>query len=116
PILVNQSTTLTADIFGRNTGGPVAAASLTGLPAFPVPPATIFSNAVLGTLSGAATQFVDGAATATSTAGGTGGNGSPDATLDGQTVAAPIAVHQAPAVTAQPSNQTACAGSTATFT
>src|SRR6266446_2499757 len=116
PILVNQATTLTADIFGRNTGGPVAPASLAGLPAFPVPPASIFSNAVLGTVSGASTQFVDGVASATYTAGGTGGNGSADATADSQTVTAPIAVHQPPSVTTQPTNQTACAGSAATFT
>ena len=38
------TTTLTADIFGRNTGGPLAASSLTGLPAFPVPPATLFAK------------------------------------------------------------------------
>src|SRR5207249_2215790 len=116
PILVTQATTLTADIFGRNTGGPVGPGSLAGLPAFPVPAATIFSNAVLGTLSGAATQFVDGAAGATYTAGGTGGNGGADATADSQTVTAPIAVHQPPSVTTQPTNQTACAGSAATFT
>src|SRR5205807_2785874 len=79
--------TLTADIYGRNSGGPVAncpgaSCGVNGLPAFPNPAGTIFSNAVLGSLSGAGTQFTNGQATATFTAGTTAGNGSADATAD----------------------------------
>lgn len=85
-VAINTSTTLTADLLGRNTGGPAAPASLSGLPPFQQPPVTIFSNPVLGTLSSAATQFVNGQATATYTAGPTVGVGSADATADNQTV------------------------------
>lgn len=85
-VAINTSTTLTADLLGRNTGGPAAPANLSGLPPFQQPPVTIFSNPVLGTLSGAATQFVNGQATATYTAGATVGVGSADATADNQTV------------------------------
>ncbi len=80
------STTLTADLFGRNIDGPTDAANLVGLPPFPGPAGAIFSNPVLGTLSGAATQFTNGAATATYTADATPGSGSADATADNQTV------------------------------
>jgi hypothetical protein len=90
------STTLTADLLGLNTGGSTAASNLSGLPPFPQPPGVIFSNPVLGTLSGAATQFSNGAATATYTAGLVAGPGSADATADSQTVTAnfnvPLAV------------------------
>ena len=82
----NTSTTLTADLLGLSTGGSTAAANLSGLPPFPQPAGTIFSNPVLGTLSGAATQFTNGQATATYTAGATPGAGSADATADSQTV------------------------------
>ena len=92
----NTSTTLTADLLGLNTGGSTAAGNLSGLPPFPQPAGVIFNNAVLGTLSGAATQFTNGAATATYTAGATPGSGSADATADSQTVTAnfnvPLAV------------------------
>ena len=83
----NTSTTLTADLLGLNTGGSTAASNLSGLPPFPQPASVIFSNPVLGTLSGAATQFTNGQATATYTAGATAGAGSADATADSQTVA-----------------------------
>jgi hypothetical protein len=82
----NTSTTLTADLLGLSTGGSTAAANLSGLPPFPQPAGVIFSNPVLGTLSGAATQFTNGQATATYTAGATPGAGSADATADSQTV------------------------------
>ncbi len=92
----NTSTTLTADLLGLNTGGSTAAANLSGLPPFPQPAGVIFSNPVLGTLSGAATQFSNGVATATYTAGLVAGPGSADATADSQTVTAnfnvPLAV------------------------
>ena len=90
------STTLTADLFGRNIDGPIASTNLLGLPPFPQPAGVIFSNPVLGTLSGAATQFSNGVATATYTAGATQGSGSADATADSQTMTAsfnvPLAV------------------------
>ncbi len=85
-VVINTSTTLTADLLGRNTGGPAAPGDLSGLPPFPQPAGVIFSNAVLGTLSGAATQFTNGVATATYTAGNVVGVGSADATADNQTV------------------------------
>lgn len=80
------STTLTADLLGLNTGGSTAPGNLTGLPPFPQPAGVIFDNAVLGTLSGAATQFTNGQATATYTAGATPGSGSANATADSETV------------------------------
>ncbi len=88
PVVVptTTSTTLTADLFGLNTGGSTAPTNLSGLPPFPQPPGVIFSNAVLGTLSGAAAQFTNGQATATYTAGLIPGPGSADATADSQTV------------------------------
>ena len=57
-----------------------------GLPPFPQPADVIFDNAVLGTLSGAATQFTNGQATATYTAGAIPGVGSANATADSETV------------------------------
>jgi predicted outer membrane repeat protein len=111
-ICTGATSTLTADIKGRNAGSPLTT-ELNGLPAFPVPPATIFSNAVLGTLSGASTQFVNGAATATYTAGGTSGMGSADATADSQTVTASITI--AGTTTTDPADQTVCQGATANF-
>ncbi len=112
-ICTGASSTLTADIKERSGGGTPLTTELNGLPAFPVPPATIFNNAVLGTLSGASTQFVNGVAIATYTAGGTGGMGSADATADNQTVTASILV-QATSTT-DPTDQTVCQGATASF-
>ncbi len=88
PILTGGTTTLTADIYGSNSGGTVAAANLAGLPAFPEPAAAVFANPAptLGTISGATTQFVDGQATATYTAGAVGGTDGVTATADNQTV------------------------------
>jgi Immunoglobulin I-set domain len=111
-ICTNGTSTLTADIKGRNAGAALTT-ELNGLPAFPVPPATIFSNAVLGSLSGASTQFVDGVATATYTAGNSAGSGSADATADNQTVTATVTIGAN--TTSALTNQTVCAGGTATF-
>ncbi len=91
-IPMNGASALAADLLGRNSDGPIGAGSLSDLTAFPVPAGTIFSNAVLGTLSGASTQFVSGQASATYNAGVTPGAGSADATADGQTVTASITV------------------------
>ena len=90
-IVTGGSSTLTADIKQRSVGSPLTT-ELNGLPAFPVPSATIFNNGVLGTLSGASSQFINGAATATFTAGGTAGTGSADASADNQTVTAFITI------------------------
>jgi hypothetical protein len=103
-ICPGASSTLTADIKQRSVGAPLTT-ELNGLPAFPVPAGTIFSNAVLGTLSGASVQFVNGVATATYTAGGTAGMGSADATADNQTVTASILIQAAaPVITLSTSN------------
>jgi immunoglobulin I-set domain protein len=110
------TSTLNADIYGRNMGGPVlncpgVGCSLNGLPAFPVPPATIFT-ASNGTISGASMQFVDGAASATYTA--TSGVGGASAQADNETVTVPIVIGGN--ATSDPADQTVCAGGTATFT
>jgi hypothetical protein len=99
--------TLTADIKQRNTGGALTT-ELTGLPTF----LAVWNNAVLGTLS-ATTNFVDGVATATYTAGATAGAGSADVTADNQTVTAHITVSAND--TMDPGDQTVCEGQTATF-
>ena len=98
-IPANTSTALTADLFGLNTGGSTAAGNLAGLPPFFSQPASvIFDNAVLGTLSGAATQFTNGAAPATYTAGAAPGVGAADATADSETVLAFITIQNPTAV------------------
>jgi Immunoglobulin I-set domain len=102
-----QSSVLTADIKQRNSGSPLTT-ELNGLPTFPA----FFNNAVLGTLSGA-TNFVNGVATATYTAGGVSGAGSADVTADNQSVTAHITVSAND--TTNPGDQTVCAGQTATF-
>jgi hypothetical protein len=112
-ICAGQSTTITADIKQRNAGAPLTT-ELNGLPAFPVPPNTIFSNAVLGTISAASTQFVDGVASATYTAGGTNGMGSADATADNQTVTATINI-SASQTTTDPADVSVCQGQDANF-
>jgi Immunoglobulin I-set domain len=108
-ICANASTTLTADIFGLNTGGSTAPSNLTGLPAFPA----LFSNPMNGTISGASTSFVNGVATATFTAGPSNGSGSADAKADNQTVTASINIESN--TTSAIGNQAVCAGATATF-
>jgi predicted outer membrane repeat protein len=114
-VCANQPTTLTADIKGRHSGSALTT-ELNGLPAFPVPGTTIFSNPQLGTISGASTQFVNGVATATFTAGSTTGTGSADASVDAQTppVTAEIIIDHN--TTSDPADQNVCEGATATFT
>lgn len=107
-ICTGATSILTADIKERNTGMALTT-ELNGLPAFPA----IFNNAVLGTLSGAGTQFVDGAATATFTADGTNGMGSADVTADNQTVTATISITGTQ--TTDPADQTVCQGASANF-
>ena len=102
------SATLTADIKQRNVGAPLTT-ELTGLPTF----MAVFNNAVLGTVSGA-TNFVNGVATATYTAGGTSGAGSVDVTADNQSLTANITIDTNQ--TTDPADQVVCEGDTATFT
>ena len=101
---------VSADIKQRNTGG-VLTTELNGLPTFmavfTVTPPT------LGTISGA-TNFVNGAATATFTGGATPGSGTIDVTGDNQTVSANVTVDTNQ--TTDPGDQTVCEGATATFT
>lgn len=111
-ICAGQSSTITADIKQRNAGMPLTT-ELNGLPAFPVPPTTIFSNAVLGTISGASTQFVDGVATATYTAGAAQGMGSVDAAVDNQVVTATISISANS--TTDPADVSVCQGQDANF-
>jgi hypothetical protein len=106
-ICSGSTSTLTADIKQRNTGSALTT-ELNGLPAFPA----FWTNAVLGTLS-ATTNFVNGVATATYTAGATAGAGSADVTADNQTVTAHITISAND--TTNPGNQTVCEGQTATF-
>lgn len=89
------STLVTADILGRNSGGPIAASNLNGLPPFPI----TFSNPQRGMLSGASSQLVNGQASVTFTPANPGGVGGVDATADSQTVTAMIIVNQAPTIT-----------------
>jgi len=106
-ICTGGTSTLTADIKQRNLGGALTT-ELNGLPTF----AALFNNAVLGSLSGA-TNFVNGVATATYTAGGTQGAGSADVTADNQTVTAHITIGGT--TTTDPADQTVCQGDTANF-
>jgi len=102
------ASTLTADIKQRNIGSPLTT-ELNGLPEF----MAVFHNATLGTIS-AATNFVNGIATATFTAGGTSGTGGADVTADNQTVSATITIDTNN--TSDPADQVVCEGQTATFT
>jgi hypothetical protein len=103
-----QTSTLTADIKQRNLGSPLTN-ELNGLPEF----LAVWNNATLGTLS-ATTNFVNGVATATFTAGGTSGSGGADVTADNQTVSATVTIDTN--ATTDPSDQVVCEGATATFT
>ena len=102
------TSTFTADIKQRNTGGALTT-ELNGLPTF----MAVWNNVVGGSLSGA-TNFVNGVATATFTAGATPGPGSADVTADNQTVTASVTIDTNN--TTDPGDQTVCEGDTATFT
>jgi hypothetical protein len=91
-IPISGTTLLTADLLGRNVGGPFTAANLLKLAPFPVPPGTVFTNPVLGTLQAAGTQFVGGVVTATFKAGPLSGAGHVVAVADAQSVTAPITI------------------------
>jgi len=102
------TSTFTADIKQRNAGAPLTT-ELNGLPTF----MAMWNNVVGGTLSGA-TNFVNGVATATFTAGMTSGPGGADVTADNQTVTASVTIDTN--ATTDPGDQTICEGDTATFT
>ena len=110
-IEVNQSTSLQADFFTNNLGTGIAASDLVALNGR----AITFNNAVLGTISGADATINAGKANATFTAGATPGNGSADATVDQATATALILVTQAPMVATNPTDQTACDGTSVSF-
>jgi hypothetical protein len=114
-VCAGSATNLTADILGKNIGGPLAAADLVGLPSFPSPAGVVFSNPQQGTLSGASTQFVNGTANATlTTASNASGVGSADVTADNQVLTDSVNINTD--TTSALSNQAICQGSTATFT
>ena len=102
------TSTVTADIKQRNLGSPLTT-ELNGLPTF----MAVFHNVVGGAVSGA-TNFVNGVATATFTAGATPGPASVDVTGDNQTVTANMTVDSNQ--TTDPGDQVVCEGQTATFT
>ena len=110
-IFVNTSTTLQADFFTNNASEAIAASDLVALSGR----AVTFNNPVLGTITGAGTQIIGGKANATFNAGAIPGNGSADATVDHATVTAPIAIDQPAMVATNPMDQTACAGSSVSF-
>lgn len=103
-----STSTLTADIKQRNIGAPLTT-ELNGLPEF----MAVWNNVVGGTVSGA-TNFVNGVATATFTAGATPGAASVDVTGDNQTVTANLTIDTNQ--TTDPADQVVCEGQTATFT
>lgn len=97
-IRINQSSTLTADMSKDNHGNGVALAGnldeIVGLP-------ITFDNPVLGTIQQAQPETLGNpvpTATATYNAGGVGGQGHADATVDNATVTADIVVLQPPSI------------------
>lgn len=111
-ICTGGSATLNADIRGRNGSNIALTTELNGLPAFPA--TFVNGTPALGSVSGASASFVDGAASATFTAGASTGNAAVDVTADSETQAASIAIQTN--ATTDPADQTVCEGSTATFT
>ena len=93
PILVNQSTTLTASFLQNSAGTPLSVSNLGVLIGLPI----TFNNSVLGSLSGTQTTIQsNGTATATFTAGNAIGTGHADAKVDNGTATANIAINDAP--------------------
>lgn len=112
PILVSQSTTLTATFRQNSSGTPLTQADVSVLAGVPI----TFSGASLGTISAPQAGIQpDGTAVATFTAGSAPGTGQASATVDSGSVTAFITINQSPAVTTQPSNQSACTSTAASF-
>ena len=106
----DDSTLLTADLLARNSGGPITASNLSGLPTF----GSSFGSPVLGTLSNS-TQFVNGIATTVYSAGATGGTGSAQVTADAQTVTLNPTITVIPAPTVITNSATGISTSGATL-
>lgn len=106
-LCTGATSTLTADIKQRNSGSPLTT-ELNGLPTF----MAVWNNVIGGSLSGA-TNFVNGVATATFTAGGVPGAASVDVTGDNETVTANMTIETNQ--TTNPGNQVVCEGQTANF-
>jgi uncharacterized repeat protein (TIGR01451 family) len=115
-IRINQSSALTGDMSKDNHGnGAALAGNLDVINGLPI----TFNNAVLGAIPQAQPETLNSSAQATATfnAGGTGGNGSADATVDQQTVTAPIIILAPPSITKSfnPITVAVNASSTVTF-
>jgi CSLREA domain-containing protein len=86
-IAPSSSATFSADILGLSTGGSTSSANLTGIALFPSPAATVYDNAVLGTVPANSFQYTAGVAPSiTYTAGAVKGTGSVRATADNQQI------------------------------
>jgi len=109
---------VSADLYGRagTITTPLPPGALNGLAPFPAPGGSVFSHAVHGSLSGAATQFVNGKASATFTAGTFLGPGGVDATADNQTATAAVTVTTDAVVTLGSSSNPSVLGQPVTFT
>jgi predicted outer membrane repeat protein len=89
PIVIDQPTTLTASFRQNSAGDPLTQANVSMLAGVPI----TFDGAVLGTISSPQTSIqLDGAATVTFIAAGSTGTGHANATVDGATVTASIAI------------------------
>ncbi len=109
PLCTGGAASLTADIRARNAGSDLTT-ELNGLPTFPAQ----FFNGIppLGTIS-AATNYINGVATATYTAGASVGSETLEVTADSQVASATIQIQAN--TTSEPANQEVCEGGTATF-
>ena len=115
-IKINQSTTLTADMSKDNHGsGTTLSGNLDEIVGLPV----TFDNPVLGSIPQAQPETLANpvpTATATFNAGGTSGNGSADATVDQQTVTAPIVILEPLRITKSFSPTTVAINASSTLT
>jgi hypothetical protein len=112
-IIANQSSTLTATLAKNSAGDALSQANLTALAGVPI----TFDTAILGTISAAQLSLQsDGTANAKFNAGSTPGIGHANATVDNGVYTFSIAINQPPAVTTQPSDQSACPGGAVSFT
>jgi fimbrial isopeptide formation D2 family protein len=95
PIKVNLSTTLTASFLQNSAATPLTVGNISTLIGLPV----TWSNPILGSLSGQQTTIQsNGQATATFTAGATGGTGHADAKVDNGTATADITIVGPPTI------------------
>ena len=112
-ILTSQSTVLTATFRQTSVGAALSLSDVSVLSGLPI----TFDGALLGAISSPqATIQIDGTASATFTAGNSPGAGKANATVDNGVATATITINQTPAVTGQPSDQTVCPGTDASFT